>query len=99
MRRPVQMRAKRHALFGYLPQITKTENLESARIGQNRARPRHEPVQAAHPSHLLDSRPQIKMIGIAKKNLYVKVFENVLRNAFYRAAVPTGMKTGVCTSP
>ncbi len=84
MRRPVQMRAKRHAFFRHLAQFVQTENLEAAGVGENRARPRHEAMQPAQLADLLDSRPQIKMVGISQKNLDAEFFQNVLRDAFDR---------------
>ena len=78
------MRAKCDALFGDFAQFVQAENLKAAGIGKDRARPRHEAVQSAEPSNRLDSRPQIKMIGIAEKNLDAEFFENVLRHSFHR---------------
>ena len=84
MRRSVEMRAESHAFLGHLAQFVQTENLETAGVGENRARPRHETVQPAQLAHLLDSRPQIKMVGIAQQNLYAEFLQNVLRHAFHR---------------
>ena len=66
----------------HLAQFVQAENLEAARVGENRARPGHETMQAAELPHLLHSRPQIKMVGIPQKDLYADFFQDVLRNAF-----------------
>ena len=56
-------------------------------------------MEPAELSDGLDSRPQIKMIGIAEKNLDAEFFEDSWGTAFTVAAVPTGMNTGVSISP
>src|SRR5579864_969435 len=83
VRRPIQMRTKRHAVFGDFPEIAKAENLESAGVGQNCARPRHECVESAESANLLDSRPEIKVIGIAEQNFYAEILQYILRNGFH----------------
>ncbi len=81
MRRAIQVGAKGHAFLGHLAQFIQTENLETARIGENRARPRHEAIQPAQLADLLDSGPQVKMVGITQEDLYTEFLEDVLRNA------------------
>ena len=76
------MRAERHALFSHFAQLVQAENLEAAGIGQDRPRPRHEPMQAAHLADGFHSRTQVEVIGIAEKNLNPELFENILRHAF-----------------
>src|SRR5215470_12810933 len=44
VRRAVEMRAEGHSFFTELPQLAEAEDLKSARIGENRAIPRHESV-------------------------------------------------------
>src|SRR6267142_4527598 len=88
MRRPIQMRAKRHPLFVHFPQFSETENLEPARVGEDGTVPGHKPVQPAHPPHSVHARPQIKMVGIPQQNLYPEIFEQVLRYAFDRSQRP-----------
>ena len=78
------MRAKCDAFFADFAQFVQAENLEAAGIGKDRARPRHKTVEPAEPSNGLDSRTQVKMIGIAEKNLDAEFFENVLRHGFHR---------------
>ncbi len=76
------MRAKGHSFLVHLAQFVQAENLEAARVGENRARPGHETMQAAKLAHLLHSGPQIKMVGIPQKDLYAEFLQNVLRNPF-----------------
>jgi hypothetical protein len=40
-------------------------------------------VQSAQLADLFDSWPQIKMVGIAQKDLHTEVFQDVLRDTFY----------------
>ena len=84
MGRAIQVRTKPYAFFRHLTQLVQTEDLESARVGQNGARPRHETVQPTQLAHLLHSRPQVKMVGIPQKNLHSQFLQDVLRNALYR---------------
>jgi len=78
------MRAERDTLFADFAQITQTEDLKAAGVGQNRAWPRHEAMQSAQLPDLLDSRPQVEVIGVSQENFNAEFFENVLRDAFDR---------------
>ena len=78
------MRAERHSLFIHSSQLVQAENLESAGVGQDRTPPRHKPVQSPHLSDSGDSRPQVKVIGIAKDDLRAEFFERLLRDTFHR---------------
>ncbi len=84
VRRSVQMRTKRHAFFGHLAEIVQTEDLETAGVGEYGARPCHKAMQSAQLAYLCYSRPQVKMVGIAEKNLDSKFLQDVLRNALHR---------------
>lgn len=77
----VEVRAKFNAALRDFPQLIETENLESARIGENTALPRHEPVQPAQFADDFMSGSQIEVIGVAQQNLDAKFLKNVLRNA------------------
>src|SRR5205823_7575392 len=81
----IQMRAKLHAALRDLAQLIQTKNLKSARVSKNTALPRHETMKSAHVADRLMTGPQIKVVGVAKKNLNAKLFQNVLRNALHRA--------------
>src|SRR6266700_7616243 len=78
------MRAKRHALFCYLAKIAQTENLEPARIGQNRPRPCHESVQSAKFANLLHTRTKIEVIRVSQKNFNTKLLQHSLRKTIDR---------------
>ncbi len=76
------MGAEGDALFADFAQFIEAENLKTAGIGKDGARPGHETVQPAQLAYLLHSGPQIQVVGVAEQNLHAKFFENVLRNAF-----------------
>jgi len=69
------MRTEGHAFFRNLAQLGQAENLEAARVSEDRTIPGHEAVQAAHFANRFNSRPQIKMVGIAEQNLDAKFLE------------------------
>ena len=49
---------------------------------------------------VLDSGPQIEVVGVAEQNLHARVLRACpAETPFTVATVPTGMKTGVSTSP
>src|SRR5580704_18371442 len=78
------MRPKHHTFFIDLAQLVQAENLKAARVGEDRAPPRHKAVQSAQLPHSLNSRPQIKVISIAENDLGAEFFQSLLRNAFDR---------------
>src|ERR1700733_2911376 len=49
-------------------------------------------MQSAQLSHLFDSRPEIKVIGVPEKNLHSKLLKDVLRNALDRGQRAHGHK-------
>ena len=77
----IQMRAKLHAALRHLAQLIQTKDLKATRIGKDTALPRHETMKSAHVADRLMTWSQIKMVGVAKKNLNAQLFQNVLRNA------------------
>src|ERR1700693_400297 len=83
VRRAVEVGTERDASFGDFAQLVEAENLEAAGIGENGARPRHEAVQSAEVADGFDSGPQVEMVRVAKKNLDVEFFEDILRDRFY----------------
>src|ERR1051326_1677270 len=83
MRRAVQVGAEGDPFFGDLTKLVQAEDLKTARIGENRARPGHETVQSAKFADLIDTWAKEKMVGIAQENLDAQVFEKILRNSFY----------------
>src|SRR6185312_2287781 len=84
VRRSDKVRTKGYTFFRDLPQIAKAENLESAGVGENCARPRHESMQTAELANLIDAGAQVKMIGVAEKDLDVELFQQILRDALHR---------------
>ena len=90
VRGAVEVRAKGYAVLGDFAQIAEAENLEAAGVGEDRAIPRHEILHAAKPADGLDSGPEIKMIGVVKKNLDAEFFERILRNTLDRADCADG---------
>ena len=75
----VEMGAEKHAFFCDLAQITETEHLEAAAVGEDRTIPVHEAVETAELTDKLMPRPQVQMIGIGKNDLRFCVFELVGR--------------------
>ena len=94
VRRAIEVRAKRHAFFRHLAQIAEAEDLEAARVGQDRMVPRHELLHAAKLSHHLDARPQIKVIGVVQQDLDAQLFQRVLRHALDRGQRAHGHEDG-----
>jgi hypothetical protein len=64
VRRPVQVRAERHAALLDLAQVREREHLEAARVRQHGAIPRHERVHAAQVPHSLCARAQHQVIRV-----------------------------------
>ena len=77
------MGAERDAVVGDFAETAQAEYLKAARIGENRARPGHELVQAAHPANQFVPGAQIKMVGIREDDLRVEFFEVALGLALY----------------
>ena len=69
----VQVRAEQHAFFCDLAQVAQAENLEAARIGEDRARPGHEAVQAAELADQLMAGPQKQVIGVGEDDFGVQL--------------------------
>ncbi len=68
----IQVRAEQHAVFGDLAQVAQAEDLESAGIGQDGARPRHEFVQPAEFADQLVAGAQEQVIGVGQDYLGVE---------------------------
>ena len=90
----IEVRAERHAIVGHFAKIAEAENLKAAGIGEDRVRPGHKPVQAAHRANQFVAGPQIKMIGIAEKYLSAELFEILLRLSLYRCRRANGHECG-----
>ena len=66
MQAAVDVRAERDAVWVDLAHLGQAEDLEAARVGEHRARPAHEAVQAAKVGDQLGARPQVEMVGVAQ---------------------------------
>ena len=76
------------------------EHLVSAAVGQDRAVPADEPVQPAAPRDELFAGTQVQVIGVAEDDSRAGVDRRArCVSALTAPCVPTGMKTGVSTTP
>ena len=64
--RAVEVAAERDAVLVDDPQVAQRDDLEAARVGQDRPVPAHEPVQAAEPRDPLVARPQVEVVGVGQ---------------------------------
>ena len=64
-----------HALFLDLAQAGQGEHLESAGVGQDRAVPGHELMQASHFAHNLVRRTEMQMVCIGQFHLAANIFQ------------------------
>ena len=80
-------------------QLGEAEDLKPAAVGQNRAVPIHQPVQAAQLFDDVGPRPQGQMIGVGQHHLHAGCRSCSGVSPLTVAAVPTGMKAGVWTTP
>src|ERR1700722_1215720 len=80
----VEVRAESYALVGDFAQFAQAENLKTAGIRKNRARPGHELVQPAQFADQFVARPQKQMVSIRQQNLHAEVFEVLLGLSLYR---------------
>ena len=62
----VEMRLERHPVGVQLAQLGQRHDLEAAGIGQDRARPVHEPVQPAEPRDPFRAGAQHQVVGVAQ---------------------------------
>ena len=63
------MAAKIHAVLVHGAQRRQREHLEAAAVGEDRAVPVHEAVQATHVAHELVARSQVQMIRVRQDHL------------------------------
>ncbi len=92
----VEVRAEGDAVLVQLAQRGQRHDLEAAAVGQDRAGPVHEPVQAAEPLDPVGAGPQHQVVGVAEDRCAAPVartWSAVI--ALTVPAVPTGMNTGV----
>jgi hypothetical protein len=67
--RAVEVAAELHPVLADLAQRLEREHLEAARVGEDRAVPRHEAVQPAELPHQLVGRPQVQVVGVGEDHL------------------------------
>ena len=64
----VEVRPEGHALVGDPVPLGQAEDLEAARVGEDRPVPAHERVQAAERGHHLLTRPKRQVIGVGQEH-------------------------------
>ncbi len=69
----IQMRAEEHAFFRDFAQIAEAEDLEAARVRQDRARPGHEVVQPAEVADQFVAGAEEEVIGIGQDDFGVEL--------------------------
>ena len=69
VRRPVEMRCERHPFVIDTSQIGEREDLESARVGEDRSVPCHEPMQPSQPRDSLGRRPEVEVVRVSEDHL------------------------------
>jgi hypothetical protein len=63
------VRHERHAVVVHPPQLGQAEDLEAARIGQDRSVPGHEPMQPAQARDPFGGGPQVEVIRVSEDHL------------------------------
>ena len=71
--------------FAHLAQLRQRHHLEAAGIGQHRAAPAGEALQAAERGDALGARPQHQMIGVAEHDIGAGVAHLAPMHALHRA--------------
>ena len=95
MRVAIQVRAEEHALVGDLAEVAQAEDLESAGVGEDGARPGHEFVQPAELADQLVAGPQEQVIGVGEDDLGVELAGQIaLHDAFDRGLRADGHEDG-----
>ena len=69
----IDMRPEPDVVLVHLAEGAHAEGLEAAAVGEDGARPSHEPVQAAKAIHRLHPRSQVQMVGVAQDYLRPQV--------------------------
>jgi hypothetical protein len=69
MRRAVEVGGEGDTVVIDSSQIRQREDLEPARIGQDRPVPAHEPMQPAEPRDPFRRRPQVEVVGVPQDHL------------------------------
>ena len=88
LRAAVEMRAEGHALLAQLANLVHGENLEAAAVGQQRALPAHEAVQAAQLTDGFVAGAQKQVVGVGQQKLRAQLLQHRLRQRLHRARRP-----------
>ena len=81
----VERRGELHAFLGDLAQRAEAEDLEAARVGEDRPVPAHEAVQAAVPCDDFEPRAQPQMKSVAEHDLRPSGTQFLGRHGLHRA--------------
>jgi hypothetical protein len=92
VRTPVEVRAEADAVVSDFAQRVEREDLKSAGVGEQGARPAHEAVQAAHAADGLVAGAQVEVIGVAENDFGAEGFQNILRDGFDRSLRADGQE-------
>ena len=87
-RPPVDVALEERPLLGHLARVGQREDLVSAGVGEHRAGPAHEPVDAAHPPKHLRPRAQQEVVGVGEKDLRPGRGERLRRLRLHRGLRP-----------
>ena len=63
------MRRERDAVVVHPAQVGQAEDLEAARIGEDRSIPGHESMQSAEPRDPLGGGPKVEVVGVSEDHL------------------------------
>ena len=77
----VYVRAEFHAVVAYFVELREREYLKAAAVGQYRALPVHEAVQAARFLDQIFARAHVQVVGVAEYYLRAEAFELVGRHS------------------
>ena len=92
--RPVEMAAERDAVLVHDPQVAQRDDLEAARVGQDRAVPVHEPMQPAEPRDPVVAGPQVQVVRVGEDDRGARVADVVGRQRLDRRVRPDRHELG-----
>jgi hypothetical protein len=73
--RAIDVAAELDALFSDSPERLQGEDLKTARVGEDRAIPAHERVEAAHLRDQVIARAQVEVVGVREDHLGARLAE------------------------
>ena len=83
-RPPVEVALKDRALLAHRARMRQRENLKSAGVGEHRALPTHESMDAARAAKHFGSRPQQEMVSISEQDLRARILERLWELRLHR---------------